>query len=83
MVGPGGRSAVLCVREPGEGNSLKEAFPGDWLVGRRDGSVEVWGGEDFDARFVPHVTPERPAAWSRKTKRAPASAGVTKQKGEL
>ena len=57
------------------------AVAGDWLVGRRDGSVEVCGWEDFDARFVAHVAPERPVAWSRKTRRAPASAGVTKQKG--
>ena len=37
--------------------------PGDWLVGRRDGSVEVVRCEDFVARFVRSAPQERPPEW--------------------
>ena len=65
-------AVTMRVRTPA---GVVSAVAGDWLVGRRDGSVGGFQSADFDTRFVPHAPPERPPEWSRRTKRDKQKGG--------
>ena len=60
----GGGSLVVTERD----GQRKQVYPGDWLVGRRTGAVEVWTQKDFEVEFVPYHPPERPLDRKRKKK---------------
>ena len=61
----GGVGALVVTEADG---TIAYAQLGDWLVGRRTGTVEVWTQKDFEVEFVPYHPPERPLDRKRKKK---------------